>query len=168
MRQKNVIIVVGVALAAGLVGFSLARIGGDQGGGPADRELAGGETRRADAEHHHHASDDTPSGEMVAGVRVVKLAAHTSKLDPARIVVQEGENVRLDVTSEDVVHRIVIKAYGVDRKLDPHKTEAITFTADKLGRHDFHCSICCDKGADHMHGSLVVVELAAPAADKDR
>jgi len=186
VRQKNAIlvtIIVAVVLVVGLVVFSLARSGGDygdrhtlqteerQGGEPAGGEQAGGDSPPVGSDHdqhHHHASDDTPSGEMVDGVRVVKLTASTSKFDPARIVVQEGENVRLDVTGEDVTHRIGINAYGVDRKLDPGKTEAITFTADKPGRHVFHCSVCCGSGDNHMHGNLVVVELATPEADKDR
>lgn len=105
----------------------------------------------------HGTPSQEPSGELVDGTRVVEVAARKFVFDPATIVVREGEMVRLKVTSEDVTHGIGIEAYDVDRKLEPDQTETIEFTADKPGRHHFHCTVYCGTGHDEMHGELRVL-----------
>ena len=106
---------------------------------------------------HHGESSSEPSGQLVDGVRVVEVAARKFEFTPANIVVREGERVRLQVTSEDVTHGIGIEAYDIDRKLEPDQTETIEFTADKPGRHHFHCTVYCGPGHDEMHGELTVL-----------
>ena len=69
----------------------------------------------------------------------------------------QGESVRLEITSEDVSHGIGIEDYDIDRQLEPGKTEVVTFTADKTGQHHFHCSVYCGAGHNDMHGTLVVL-----------
>lgn len=114
-------------------------------------------------EHEHEtAAEETEgpvlSGEMVEGVRVVGIVARQYEFEPSTITVRQGEKIRLKVTSEDVTHGIDIEGYNIDRVLKPNKTEVIEFTADKPGRHHFHCSVYCGKGHEDMHGELVVLE----------
>jgi len=97
------------------------------------------------------------SGSLVEGERVIRLRARRFEFIPNEIVVGQGEKVRLEITSEDVTHGIEILRYGLNRKLEPGKTEVITFTADEPGRHHFHCSVYCGEGHDKMHGGLVVL-----------
>lgn len=110
-----------------------------------------------DAQGDHHDGVPELSGDLVNGVRVVDVAARKFEFAPATIVVRQGENVRLRVTSEDVTHGIGIEAYGIDRKLEPDSTETIEFTADRPGRHHFHCSVYCGTGHGDMHGELRVL-----------
>ena len=107
---------------------------------------------------HGHCGELQPSGKIVEGIRVVKIVARQFEFDPSIIVVKQSEKVRLEVTSEDVTHGIAIENYDIDRRLGPQKTELITFTADKPGRHHFHCSVYCGAGHVDMHGELVVIE----------
>jgi heme/copper-type cytochrome/quinol oxidase subunit 2 len=100
------------------------------------------------------------SGTVVGGVRVVGVAARQFEFVPGKVVVAEGETVRLEVTSMDVTHGIAIVNYDIDRKLEPGKSEAITFKADKAGRHRFHCSVFCGAGHGSMQGELIVVPPA--------
>jgi cytochrome c oxidase subunit 2 len=98
-----------------------------------------------------------PSGSIVDGVRVVKVAARRYQFTPKRIVVREGENVRLEVTSSDVTHGMAIRDFGVSRELPKGKTQEIAFTADKPGRHEFHCFVFCGLGHGKMKGEIVVL-----------
>ena len=116
-----------------------------------------GETHEEMAEHHEALE---PSGKLDEGVRLIKMAARQFEFEPKTVVVRQGETVRLEVTSEDVAHGIDIESYGIDRKLEPGTTEVITFTAGKLGRHHFHCSVYCGTGHGDMHGEMVVLETA--------
>lgn len=117
-------------------------------------------------EGHGHESDGSesvsklkePSGTVENGVRVVEVEARRFEFDPATIVVNAGETVRLKVTSQDVTHGVGIDAFGVDKKLPPNETVTVEFTADKPGTHHFHCSVYCGKGHKDMHGELVVRE----------
>ncbi len=119
-----------------------------------------------DEEHQHHSHGEdheqrsegelTPSGEIIDGVRVVKMEAFQYGFKPDPMVVNKGEKVRLLVTSTDVVHGIMIREFGVNEKLPPGKEVVIEFTADKTGTFTVHCSVFCGPGHGKMHGSLVV------------
>lgn len=69
---------------------------------------------------------------------------------------KKGEKVRLEVTSQDVTHGFGVAALEIHRELPPNETQQIEFTADKAGRHHFHCTVYCGEGHDEMHGELVV------------
>lgn len=97
------------------------------------------------------------SGVLEDGTRVVKMTARRFAFDPDRIVVTEGEAVRLEVTSTDVAHGIMIHEMDINRTLEPNKTETIAFTAGKPGTYHFHCSVMCGEGHGRMRGEMVVL-----------
>lgn len=166
MRQKTttvVLIVAVCAVVAALVVFGLARSvekRSDRASPEAAPAHAHGEHEQeaGAAPHDAGAGELALSGEVREGVRVVPIAARRFEFDPATVVVKPGEMVRLEVASEDVTHGIAIEAYGIDRALEPGKTEVIEFTADKPGEHHFHCSVYCGGGHADMHGTLIVKE----------
>lgn len=108
-------------------------------------------------DHDQAATPQSLSGTVEDGVRVVQITASQFKFEPSRIVVAQGEQVRLEVTSKDVTHGITIGDMDIDRKLEPNKTETIDLAADKAGTFHFHCSVYCGAGHDLMHGELVVL-----------
>jgi len=126
-------------------------------------------TRTPHADTHNHIHADQPergnyhehelklSGELVNGVRVIKIKAQRFEFDPGTIVVKAEENIRFEITSQDVTHGIEIKNFGINEVLEPGKTQVITFVAGKSGRHHFHCSVYCGKGHNQMHGELVIL-----------
>lgn len=122
-----------------------------------DQEIGNGQHHDNDARHDHNESNLIPTDRIVDGVRVIEVAARKFEFDPTTIVVGQGEKIRLEVTSEDVTHGIGIEAYGINRKLDPGKMEAIAFVADRAGTFHFHCSVYCGSGHDKMQGELVVL-----------
>lgn len=111
--------------------------------------------------------DLTPTGKLSDGVRTIEVKAINFEFDPARIVVRQGEMVRLQVTSEDVMHGIGIAGFDIDRRLPPGETVTVEFTADKAGTHRFHCTIYCGEGHDQMHGELVV-QMNSPNDEKQQ
>lgn len=154
MRQKNnfaVVTIIVLCVAVALITFAILRT----------------RTPHADTHDHiyadqpehenHHEHDLKLSGELVNGVRVVKIKARRFEFDPGTVVVKAEENVRFEITSQDVTHGIEIKDFGINEVLEPGKTQVITFVAGKSGRHHFHCSVYCGKGHDQMHGELVIL-----------
>jgi plastocyanin len=107
------------------------------------------------------ASDESgfePSGELIDGVRVVKVNAQKFEFEPSTIVVNEGEQVRLLITSVDVPHGFALEAYGIDQKLPPNEEQGIDLTASEAGEFPFRCSVFCGLGHKTMRGKLVVKE----------
>ncbi|NTV52835.1 MAG: hypothetical protein HGA76_07485 [Candidatus Firestonebacteria bacterium] len=98
-----------------------------------------------------------PSGQLVDGVRVIKMEAKKYEFVPNPMIVRQGEKVRLEVTSLDVDHGISIPAYKISRKLSPGKLEVIEFTAEQSGSFPTHCSVFCGMGHMGMSGELVVL-----------
>jgi len=113
--------------------------------------------RRKHDGHDEGAEKLALSGILKDGVRVVKMTARQFEFIPNKVVVKQNEKVRLEVTSEDVQHGIVIEEYDINRTVNPGKTETIIFTADKPGKHHFHCSVYCGEGHSEMHGELLVL-----------
>ena len=102
-------------------------------------------------------AEDMPlSGEVVDGVRVIKMAARSYEFDPARIVVDSGERVRLEISSDSVVHGFALWGFEIVRRLEPDETTVIEFEAAKPGQYHFACSEYCGPGCVNMRGDLYV------------
>jgi len=76
------------------------------------------------------------------------------------IEVSKGDQVVLKLRSADVTHGFSLKAYGiyVAKGIQPGKTVYVSFTADKVGRFIFMCTVFCGDIHQHMQGTLVVNE----------
>lgn len=96
------------------------------------------------------------SGTVVNGVRVVEVKAKRYEFTPDTIVVNQGERVRLECRSLDVLHALQIKAYKINTKVRPGMTQDVTFTATKSGTFPFNCSMDCGSGHSKMKGILIV------------
>ncbi len=90
-----------------------------------------------------------------------------------RIVVNQGERVRLRIRSEDVVHGFAIGRLGVDAgPIEPGKVTTVEFLADRVGEFTFYCTMWCDPNHARMRGTVEVrgaagfpASPAAPATD---
>jgi len=111
-------------------------------------------------------NDDNISGEVVSdigpqtlssgGVKEFSIIAKQWKFDPATITVNQGDKVRLSITSIDVAHGIAIPDYRINEYLTPGQTVNIEFTADRKGTFIFSCSVSCGVGHTGMRGKLIV------------
>ena len=96
------------------------------------------------------------SGNLENGVRVIQMRAFQFGFDPNPVIVNEGERIKLVVTSTDVTHGISIAEFGVNVQLFPGRPSIIDFTADKAGTFIFYCSVPCGAGHRSMRGRLIV------------
>lgn len=76
------------------------------------------------------------------------------------IEVSKGDRVVLKLRSADVTHGFSLKAYGiyVAKGIQPGKTVYVSFSADKIGRYIFMCTVFCGDIHQHMEGTLIVRE----------
>jgi len=74
-----------------------------------------------------------------------------------RIVVNQGERVRLRIRSEDVIHGFAIGRMGVDAgPIEPGKVVTVEFVANQPGEFTFYCTTWCDPNHPRMRGTLEV------------
>jgi len=97
-----------------------------------------------------------PSGKLEDGVRVITATAFKYNFDPNPIVVNQGEKVRIIMTSTDVPHGFLLPDYNINVPLSPGRPTTIEFVADKQGTFKFLCSVLCGSGHGGMKGKLVV------------
>ncbi len=89
--------------------------------------------------------------------------------EPLKPVIEvcKGDKVVLKLRSADVTHGFSLKAFGiyVAQGIQPGKTVYVSFTADKLGRFIFLCTVFCGDIHQHMEGTIVVRDdTSAPKA----
>ena len=77
--------------------------------------------------------------------------------DPARIVVKQGQRVKIKILAEDVTHGFQLLHFGVDAgAVKTGTTKVVEFTADRAGEFPFYCSVRCSPLHMALMGTLVV------------
>lgn len=90
-------------------------------------------------------------------VLVVIRTAERGGFAPARIVVKQGQRVRLRLLADDVTHGFQLLHFGVDAGAVKTGTmETVEFTADRTGEFPFYCSVRCSALHMKLMGTLVV------------
>ncbi len=115
-------------------------------------------------EDHAHDDDSMEQGnemtdddfEVVNSVKEINVRAFKWDFEPNIITVNEGDNVKLIIDSEDVKHGIRISEYDIREDLNPGEITTIEFVADKKGTFSFFCDVFCGSGHSHMSGKLIV------------
>lgn len=89
---------------------------------------------------------------------VIRISAERFHFSPSQIRLKEGDEVILELTSEDTIHgfrvgaadlNVIIPARGRGRT-------RVLFRAHKEGRYPFECSRACGAGHIMMRGMIVV------------
>jgi cytochrome c oxidase subunit 2 len=89
-------------------------------------------------------------------VKEFTMTAKQWEFVPNTIIVNQGDTVKLTITSVDVTHGFNLPAFGIKEILDPGKTVRVEFVADKEGTFTFACHIPCGRGHGTMNGKLIV------------
>lgn len=97
-----------------------------------------------------------PNSPRALAPQVIRILAKRWEFIPAEIRVTKGDRVVLEVSSLDTLHGISIPDFNINRVLAPGRVERIEFTATKVGRFDFVCSIVCGQEHRGMRGVLIV------------
>ncbi|HWA24792.1 MAG TPA: cupredoxin domain-containing protein [Lacunisphaera sp.] len=78
--------------------------------------------------------------------------------------VPAGETVRLELSSEDVIHSLFVPAFRVKQDVVPGKVVTTWFEATRPGRYRLYCSQYCGTKHAGMTGEVVVLPPAEYAA----
>lgn len=140
MGKKVVTVVVAILLLSGVMFFVLANRNTSVAPTPEDAKNM----------------TQPPNESAQSGVKEFTVTAKSWEFSPATITVQEGDKVRLKVTSLDVTHGFAIPEFDVNENLRPGTETLVEFTADKKGTYTYYCSVMCGAGHQDMKGTLLV------------
>jgi len=88
---------------------------------------------------------------------VVARTVERGGWSPARVVVRQGQKVRLRILADDVTHGFQLLHLGVDAgAIKTGTTKVVEFTADRAGEFPFYCSVRCSPLHMALMGTLVV------------
>ena len=93
---------------------------------------------------------------VVGAIKKFTMTASDWQFTPSTITVNRGDTVEISVTSKDVKHGLMIKAFGINQKLEPGVTHLVKFVASKSGSFPFRCSVPCGEGHMDMTGVIIV------------
>ena len=98
--------------------------------------------------------------ERAGATREIFVVARTVERggwSPARVVVKQGQKVRLRILADDVTHGFQLLHFGVDAgAIKTGTTKVVEFTADRAGEFPFYCSVRCSPLHMALMGTLVV------------
>ena len=89
-------------------------------------------------------------------VKNFNIIAKQFEFSPNTITVNEGDTVRISVSSTDTTHGLMIPDFGVNKTIPAGSTVTVEFIASKKGTFQFRCSVFCGQGHPEMNGTLVV------------
>ena len=105
--------------------------------------------------------------------RRIKMKARQYAFDPPVLRVNQGDTVRLQISSVDVVHGFYLEGYDIDARIvpqspymelsrpshpeeSPQKVDQIVFVANRTGKFRYRCSHTCGTMHPFMNGEMVV------------
>jgi cytochrome c oxidase subunit 2 len=103
-----------------------------------------------------------PAGSLdvyVVGKRWMWKTQHlTGQREINELHVPVGVPVRLNLTSEDVIHSFFVPAFRIKRDVIPGRYTSVWFEATRTGRYHLFCAEYCGTKHSQMIGSVVVME----------
>jgi cytochrome c oxidase subunit 2 len=94
----------------------------------------------------------------VVGVQFAWIFTHPNgKESEDVLIVPQGQNIRLNITSEDVLHSFSIPAFRIKRDAVSGMTTYTWFYADEPGIYDIFCTEYCGLGHADMSATLRIV-----------
>lgn len=113
-----------------------------------------------------------PGGGGASVTHEVEVRARQFAYEPHRVVVDQGDRIRLRLASEDVVHGLFLEGQELDLVAFPGRldfgvrstvggvgyssTNEVTFRADRWGKFRYRCSTTCGPLHPFMLGELIV------------
>jgi len=97
-----------------------------------------------------------PTPEPQSAVKEFTMTATKWDFTPSTITVNEGDTVKITITSTDVAHGFQLRDFNINERLDPNQPVTIEFVADKAGTFSFKCNVPCGSGHSTMDGTLIV------------
>jgi cytochrome c oxidase subunit II len=90
--------------------------------------------------------------------RVIRITAERFAFSPSEIELREGEEVEIELRSDDTSHGFRIIGGNVKVAI-PKRGKGdvrVIFKAERAGRYEFECHRMCGAGHDFMRGVIIV------------
>ncbi len=104
------------------------------------------------------ATATTPDGELVEGVRIIRLNTATT---PGDLYVYRGETVKIVIDEIDIPYSIHIPGFGVSKTGEVGKKLEVSFKAEETGVYPIFCNGKCPSGDGSNYGRIIVVQYAS-------
>jgi cytochrome c oxidase subunit 2 len=91
-------------------------------------------------------------------VRTIQIQAKKFKFEPAEITLKKDQPVKLELTSDDVEHSLVVPGLGIHGIMKKGKTTDVMLTPKDTGDFKGKCGKFCGLGHGKMHFVVHVVE----------
>lgn len=88
--------------------------------------------------------------------RPFAIVATRYRFEPARIEVNEGDLVAIELRSADIAHSLTIEAYRIAKRVGPGQSVSFEFRAERPGTFPFLCDLKAEDGCRKMRGELIV------------
>jgi cytochrome c oxidase subunit 2 len=108
--------------------------------------------------HIQRSPDDTLDVLVVGKRWMWKLQHLNGKREINELHVPVGRDVKLTMTSEDVIHSFYVPAFRVKADAVPGRYTSIWFRATKPGRYHLFCAEYCGTKHSQMIGTVIVME----------
>ena len=128
-------------LAAAVLGLGLLTACGDD-------DTA---TNDGGGEHDEHGG----SSDIADDARTIEVTASSFEFDPAEITVAAGEDVAIELTSEDTEHDFTVDELDAHVAADADETVAGALRSEEPGEFTYYCSVDGHREAG-MEGTLIV------------
>lgn len=92
-----------------------------------------------------------------AAARTLAIHAKKFAFDPAAITLKKDETVKLELTSDDVEHSLVVPALGIDAVVKKGEMTDVVVTPKETGDFKGKCGKFCGIGHGKMHFVVHVV-----------
>ncbi|MFC7203039.1 cytochrome c oxidase subunit II [Haloferax namakaokahaiae] len=78
-----------------------------------------------------------------------------------RLVIPEDRNVRLVMSTSDVIHSLYVPDLGIKQDIFPNQPQVVRTRATETGEYDLYCAELCGPGHSRMGGTVVVLNQSA-------
>lgn len=85
-----------------------------------------------------------------ATTQTISIHAKRFSFEPAEITIHKGETVKLELTSDDVQHSLLVEGLNINGAMTKGHITEVTVTPDKVGDFQGKCGHFCGSG----HGSM--------------
>ena len=102
------------------------------------------------------AATATAAQDQAPTAKPFRVNARRYVFEPARIEVDEGDLVTVELRTADIAHSLTIDEYRIAKRVGPGRPVTFEFRADRAGTFPFYCSLKAEDGCRAMRGVLIV------------
>ena len=92
-----------------------------------------------------------------APARTITIHAKKFEFDPAEITLTKGQTVKLELTSDDVKHSLVIRELGINGMMKKGEDTEVVVTPEQTGDFQGRCGVYCGLGHKDMQFLVHVI-----------